>query len=160
MARKSPNVAVVKGTLVMNPVCRGWKTTELHRDYVSHYKDPLLTSQYNGTLLKCCKPANRGYSLQLSTLPFNKLSCWDMFHVGNVKLIWILMAAPSVRDTTTHRQDGSRSFGRAWFGALKCWPWNLAVVGGSSWLGSVVRITPIYKPYKGHLEGEQPHLGD
>ena len=24
----------------------------------------------------------------------------------------------------------------------------------------VVRITPIYKPWKGHLEGEYPQLGD
>ena len=26
--------------------------------------------------------------------------------------------------------------------------------------GSVVRITPIYKPWNGHLEGEQPYLRD
>ena len=27
-------------------------------------------------------------------------------------------------------------------------------------LASIVRITPIHKPWKGHLEGESPQLGD
>ena len=35
------------------------------------------------------------------------------------------------------------------------------LLGGSSHLDPVVRITPIYKPWKGHFEGvPQPYLGD